>query len=365
MFFTAKDAIIDRVYQPQYTITNEILANIGLVEAAKEVIENAPLVPIYEARFVKEVVSRTVHHATHLEVEGYSLSLSEVKRAIEGKEIVARERDVQEVINYRNVLKYVGSLEKKNHYNQTMLKRINAIACERIITDGRAGKYRRTQVILRNSITGEVVFRPPPAVEVSFLMEDFFAWLNSAEGKKVHSVIRAGIAHYYLVAVHPFIEANGRSARAFATLILLAEGYGIKRFFSLEEYFDKDARRYYQALMVVDKQDHDLTRRNLTPWLEYFTQATGVELTRIKEKVKRLSFDLKIKGRVGHQIPLNERQIKLMEYLEENGSITTHEARKIIPRYSDDTIVRDFNYFVKKSIVKKQGKTKAARYILR
>ncbi len=99
--------------------------------------------------------------------------------------------------------------------------------------------------------------------------------------------------------------------------------------------------------------------------MEYFTQAMAVELTRIKEQIKRLSLDVKIKSKVGYQIPLNDRQIRLMEYLEENGSITTPEARRVITDYSDDTIVRDLNYFLKKGILKKQGKTKAAKYILK
>jgi len=355
------------MYTPKFTITHNILANIGLIEAAKEVVENAPLVPVYEARFVREAVARAVHHTTHLEVDGYDLSLREVKKAIEGEVLVARDRDLQEVINYRNVIRYIGEIGKKAdlRYTERMLKKINEICCERIITDGRAGRYRETQVVLRNGATGEIVFRPPPAIEISFLIEDFFRWLNSRDSRKINPVLRAGITHYYLVAVHPFIEANGRSTRALATLILFAEGYDIKRFFSLEEYFDKDALHYYQALMAVDKRHQDLAQRDLTFWLEYFTQAMAVELTRIKEKVKRLSRDLKLKGRVGQQIPLNERQMKLMEYLEEQGFLTTQEGRKIVPEYSDDTILRDFQYFMKKGIVKKKGRTKAARYVLK
>lgn len=355
------------MYEPQFTITHEMLANIGLIEAAKEVISHAPLVPVYEARFVKEALLRTVHHGTHL--EGNDLTFAEVKKAIEGEKLTARDRDVQEVINYRNVMKYIDGLIPgrggKIRYNQTMLKKINDLACERIILDGRAGRFRQTQVILRNSATGEIVFRPPPAIEVQFLIEDFFRWLNSEAANKIHSVLRAGIAHYYLVAVHPFIEANGRTARAFATLLLFAEEYDIKKFFSLEEYFDKDAAHYYQGLMAVDKKHRDLAKRDLTPWLEYFTQAMGIELTRIKEKVQKLSVDLKMKGKIGYQIPLNERQMKLMEYLQEHGFLTTGEARQIVPEYSDDTILRDFNYFIKKGIVRKKGRTKAARYELK
>jgi Fic family protein len=197
-------------------------------------------------------------------------------------------------------------------------------------------------------------------------LEDYFTWLNNEQGAKIHPVLRAGITHYYLVAVHPFVEGNGRAVRAFATLVLFRENYDIRKFFSLEEYFDKDAFAYYQALSDVSNQNQDLNERDLTPWLNYFTQAMAVELTRIKEKIKRLSTDLKIKNKIGGTpIPLNERQIKLMEYLQAQGSITTPEARKILPEYSDDTLVRDFNYLKKRGIIKKEGKTKAARYVLK
>ncbi len=91
------------MYQPKFSISNKILKNIGQIEAAKEVIENAPLVPYYEKQFQSDAIVRTVHHGTH--IEGNDLSLDQTRKVLEGKEIVGRERDIQEVINYRNVMK--------------------------------------------------------------------------------------------------------------------------------------------------------------------------------------------------------------------------------------------------------------------
>jgi len=51
--------------------------------------------------------------------------------------------------------------------------------------------------------------------------------------------------------------------------------------------------------------------------------------------------------------------------LEEYGQISTGQAKKLISEYSEDTLLRDLNYFVKKGIVKKRGKTKGARYIMK
>jgi Fic family protein len=361
------------MYAPGFKITNSILKNIGLIEASREMILNAPLIPAYTMKFRKEALNRTVHYGTHL--EGNELSLSQAVKVLEGEQVTARDRDVQEVINYRRVVQFIDEVaalrkkekkkKKKWQYTQSMVKKIHSLVCERIITDDQRGEYRQGQVILRESRTGKIFFRPPPPVEVNYLMEDFIGWLNSKKAREIHPVLRAGITHYVLAAIHPFVEGNGRTARAFATLVLFAEGYDIKRFFALEEYFDRDAATYYQALFEVSSQSNDLGKRDLTPWLEYFTQVMSAELNRVKEKVRNLSLDAKVKGRLGAQISLNERQVRLIEYLEEHGEIKTQQAKKLIPEYSEDTLLRDLNYLVKKGIVKKKGKTKGARYLMR
>src|SRR3990170_3216993 len=97
------------MYVPKFFITNTILKNIGTIEAAKEVIENAPLVPFYEKQFKTEALARTVHHGTHIEGVGLS-SLDQVKKLLEGEEVIAHERDIQEVINYRNVVRLLDEL---------------------------------------------------------------------------------------------------------------------------------------------------------------------------------------------------------------------------------------------------------------
>lgn len=351
------------MYSPKYSITNDILKNIGIIEAAREVIDNAPLVPAWEKRFQEEAMVRTVHYGTHL--EGNRLSFAEAEKVLEGKEIVGRTRDIQEVINYRNVLRYIDEQSGKNKYSEEQLKRVHYLTINKLIEKSESGAFRNTAVILRNSWTGEISFRPPTHTEVPSLVSDFLDWLNGPDSKNIHAVIKAAIAHYALVAIHPFVEGNGRTARAFTTLVLFSEGYDIKRFFSLEEYFDKDAASYFGALMTVSNQNEDLKERDLTSWIEYFSQALAIELTRIKEKIKKLSVDLKIKGRLGRQIALSEREMKLIEYLEEYKEITVPQARQILPMISDDTILRDLKDLTKKGIVKKAGKTKAAKYIMK
>ncbi|MBI2593370.1 Fic family protein [Candidatus Daviesbacteria bacterium] len=357
------------MFVPKYTITNSILRNIGVIDASREVILNAPLIPAWEAKFRKEAIERTVHHGTHL--EGNNLTDEEVKDVLDGKEILARDRDVQEVINYRNVLKFIESiasqLQESKAYSFTLdtLLEIHKIATERILPGQSSGKFRLNQVVIKNAQTGQISYMPPPAAEAPFLIEDLINWINDEETKDLHPVIKAGIIHYEISRIHPFLDGNGRSGRAAATLIMFLDGYDIRKFFSLEEYFDENPMDYYLTLQSVSNQlVLDTHERDLTPWLDYFVKGVAIELNRVKEKVKRVSTDARIKNRLGAQVELNERQMLIIEYLHRHGSMQNRDFRKIFPDYSDDTVLREMRFLKKKGLLKKVGGTKKAKYVL-
>lgn len=351
------------MYSPRYIISNKILKNIGQVEASKEVIENAPLVPSYEKQFQNDAIAKTIHHGTH--IEGNELNLIQTKKILEGQEVYGRPRDIQEVINYRNVMTLLDELSfKRGDLTSEILLDIHRTTVEKIVSNEKVGVLRSTQVIIKEEGTDKVVLKPPPFVEVPYLLEDFFGWLNSETAREIHPVIRAGIVHYVLVAIHPFVEGNGRTVRAFTQLLLMREGYDIKRFFSLEENFDSDLSAYYDALFRVDKDAQHIAQRDLTPWIEYFTEVVAVELNKIKEKVRKLSLDTRMKVKFGEQIALSERQMRLMEYISDQNGAPMADLRKLISMVSEDTILRDLKALQDKGIIKKEGSTKSARYVI-
>lgn len=349
------------MFSPKFSITNKILKNIGIVEAAREVILNAPLVPAYEKKFREEAIVRTVHHGTH--IEGNELNFTEASAVLKGQPIVGRDRDIKEIINYRNVINFLDFVAKgevsQGQVSEEVFKKIHALTEDKLLPAEQCGVYRKTQVVVKNSLTGEITFRPPPGIEVPYQIEEFFTWLNSIPKDEIHPVLKAGITHYELVRIHPFVDGNGRAARAVATLVLFLEEYDIKKFFSLEEYYDKDASRYYEALKSAVSGE-------LTLWLEYFSEGLAIELTRIKEKVQRLSTDIHLKEKLGgKQVFLSERQIAIMEYIQRVGYLSNQGFKDLFPKISEDTILRDLHDLMKKGIIKKEGRTKAARYMLR
>jgi Fic family protein len=363
------------MFQPNFNITNNLLTYVSAIESSKAIIENSPLVPAWEAKFKKDAMARTIHFGT--KIEGNDLSEEQAKKVVrldlvddpaeaaKKTGIVARERDVQEVINYRNVVRWIDEQDmevSEDLLSEETLKQLHSLTMRDLIESEQIGSYRQKQVIVKGagSHQGKVVFRPPVSVEVPYLVEEFFEWLNHKQTSTVHAIFRAAITHYQLVFIHPFIEGNGRTARAMATLVLYLTGYDFKRFFSMEEYFDRNVENYYRALQSVQQSEDD----DLTYWLEYFCYGLALEVDRVKEQVLKLSKDLKMKKELGQQVALSERQIVILELLQNQGEITSDDAHDVLPNVSIDTVLRDLKDLIKKGVIEKHGVTKGVTYSL-
>lgn len=361
------------MYQPNFKITNNLLTYISRIEAAKAMIDHAPLVPAWEAKFRDEAFTRTVHYGT--KIEGNDLTKEQASQIVRMSDdvdstqiaqkagILARDRDIQEVINYRNVISWIEKQragDLKTVFTQDTLKTLHKLTVARVVEDNFSGVFRDKQVIVKSAANASIVYRPPVSMEIPFLISDFFEWTTSDESQNIHPIFRAAITHYQLVHIHPFIEGNGRTARAMATLLLYSLGYDFKRFFSLEQYFDSDVEAYYNALLSVQQtQDADLSY-----WLEYFCYGLAIEIDKVRQQVTRLSKDLKLKKQLGEQVALSERQIILLELFQQQEHITSDDMKSVLPNISVDTILRDVKDLIEKNLIQKQGVTKGVHYRL-
>ncbi|HVZ59013.1 MAG TPA: Fic family protein [Patescibacteria group bacterium] len=351
----------ENMYSPRYTITTKMLKYIGLIEGSKQFIDHAPLLPYYEKKFRDDAMLRAAHYGTHL--EGNELNLAQAEKVLQGQDVVARERDVQEVINYRRAMEFISNLhtgKQKEKVDEKLLLELHRLTVDRTLPDEKVGHFRSTQVVIRNSFTGEVSFRPPEAAAIPGQITEFIAFINDSTDESIHPLLKSGIVHYEFVRIHPFVDGNGRVGRCLSTLILYQEGYDIRKFFSLEEYFDKHAAEYYASLQSVANKEGDLT-----DWLEFFLEALAVELLKIKEKVERISVDGKLKEKLGGApLLLSERQLKIIEYLQSAGYLQNNAFKQLFPFVSEDTVLNELKSLIESGIVKKVGKTKAAKYVM-
>ena len=344
------------MFKPKFRYTNRIVRLLTRISAAREVILNSPLIPRWEVALRREAIIHSAHSSTS--IEGNRLSLEQVSDLAQGREVMATRKDKQEVLNYLNVLGNIGKLIKGNSISEKNILNIHRMVTKDTLDNPKdCGVFRKRYVVVANRLTGEVFFRPPKNKDVPGLMKDVVKWINSKGAKELDPIIEAGIVHYEFVRIHPFVDGNGRTARVLATLILYLRGFDTKQFFCLDDYYDSDRQAYYRVLQSVNQKTLDLTN-----WLEYFVEGVNISIETVKGRVIRLSSERLRKAKRG-QIALTERQMRIVEFINQNGKITNRDVREMF-ELSDRAALKEIRKLVDLRVIKSEGKGRSLCYVL-
>ena len=345
------------MFKPNFRYTNKIVHSLISISAAREIILSSPLIPKWEVFLRREAIIHSAHSSTS--IEGNRLSVEQVSELAKGREIMAIQKDKKEVLNYLNVLNNIDKLTKGNSICENDILNIHRLVTKDTLDNpDDCGVYRNRYVVVGNRFTGKVFFRPPQNKDVPSLIKDLVQWINSEGSKELEPVIEAGIVHYEFVRIHPFIDGNGRTARVLATFILYQLGFDTKQFFCLDDYYDSDRQAYYRALQNVDQNILDITN-----WLEYFVEGVNVSIQAVKQRVIRLSSERLRKTKRG-QIALTEKQMKIVEFINQNGKITNKDIRNIFI-ISPQAAYKEIKKLLKLEVVKPTGKGRGLYYALR
>jgi len=204
-----------------------------------------------------------------------------------------------------------------------------------------------------------VHFQAPDADLVSNEMKSFLKWFNTTTS--LDPVIKAAVAHLWLVTIHPFDDGNGRIARAIADMQLARADETKQRFYSMSAQIRKERKAYYDILEKTQKGDLDITE-----WLEWFLdclerallatdETLGVVMKKVKfwEKYETASF--------------NDRQVLMLNKLLDDaffGKLTSSKWATIT-KSSSDTALRDIQDLMnRKVLVKEVGGGRSTSYIL-
>jgi Fic family protein len=343
-------------FVPVFFYTHDMVRRLAAIAAAREVILHAYLVPKWEVSVRREELIRAAHASTA--IEGNPLSLEEVSWLADGREIMAARRAKAEVLNYLRVLEHIDTYTESGRLTEAGILRLHRDITRDTLEDpAMEGAFRHVRVVVGNRRTKEVVYSPPPAKEVVPLMAALLAWLNAESVRGLHPVLVAGIAHYELVRIHPFVDGNGRTARALATLILALHEFDIKRFFTLDDFYDSDRPAYYTVL-----RNTNATYPDCTPWLEYFLEGVEISLTRVKERVLLLSSDEHRKVS-GGQVALSGRQMKIIEYIHAHGSVKSGDLVTMF-KISRQAALKELTAMMEKNLIQREGLRRGARYVL-
>lgn len=264
--------------------------NIGAL--ARLGLKSHPLKPT----ILRNSMVRTAHFTT--KIEQNKLEFREVEQLYQSYKkspLTIKQKAQLEVRNVFETYEFLYNLEPNNDFSdmgEAVLKKIQQLLMRDLT--GHPDGYRLIPVALQDG-DGQMSYQPPGFNEVPNLMSAFFSWLyTSATGfenpyelekhpeKKWHPLIISGITHHLIGYVHPFPDGNGRTARAFSTLVGLIHDdlSKIKDAFSVEEYFDKRIEEYYDTLMSA-------TQGDLKPFIIFYLECVNASLTKVLNELQR------------------------------------------------------------------------------
>ena len=230
--------------------------------------EPSPVLP--ELR--RHAVATSAHYSTR--IEGNVLELGQVESLLRGEQVAAEAAQLREAVNYAEAIRYVQNVAAQPFQTLTeeTIKSIHFMVTKSLPGWYEPGRYRKEQNYIVDRGSRSVVFRPPSPEDVAGLMREFVEWLN-VSSREPEPVFTAALAHLNFVAIHPFADGNGRTARIIEALVLYRAGYRSHELVSLEEFFGSDTESYYAAIRNSVGPIYQPERRDVAMWMDYYLQA--------------------------------------------------------------------------------------------
>ena len=216
--------------------------------------------------------------------------------------------------------------------------------------------------VISGQIGKEIIhYEAPPSKRVNKEISSFLKWWDNSPDN-IDGMIRAAIAHFWFVSIHPFDDGNGRIARAITDMALAQDEQTSKRLYSLSSQIKKDRDDYYNILEQTQKGNGDITQ-----WIKWFLEMYARAIENSKELINRSIFINKFYKHFSNVV-LNERQQKVIRKLIEclpddfEGGLTNRKYVSIT-KVSPETAKRDLKFLVDNNILlKNEGKGRSVSY---
>jgi Fic family protein len=338
------------MFEPKCSKTQAINTGIEAVDRTKWLIENMLIMPKYELWIQRQTTVRRASATTR--IEGASLdeaAVGELMKSPRGK-LTSDEIDNLNAAEAYDFVDYLSD-QPDLPVDEGVIRQINRLFKKRTPDAKDPGTYRNGE-----NTVGE--FIPPNQGDVPALMRDFAQWIQAET--KTHPILKAGLAHIHLVAIHPFWDGNGRTARALAVLILQTSGYAFRRLLSPESLYHQFRDRYFSAIETTlgkeFRSDYDAT-----PWLEFFVRSLSVHTRQLADGLtdwRRMMDEVHEEAR---EDGLIERQTDGVIYAGRMGEITRRDYMEIAS-VSPVTASRDLRKLVEQEYLIPIGRGRGRRY---
>lgn len=344
-------------FEKRIKLTSEIVGKVAKIDEFKGLWKGSiNLSPQILGRLKRSVIITSTGASTR--IEGSNMNDKEVDRLLRGlKTKPPKNRDEQEVAGYADLLGRVFDNYKSLKLSESNILHFHSILLEYSQKDtSHRGKYKRgdNTVIARNDQGEEIVlFNPTKPYLVKPEMDAGIDWTNGQlENGDVHPLLVIANFVFEFLAIHPFIDGNGRLSRAITNLLLLRSGYAYIPYVSLDEIIENRKEAYYMALRATQKK-HKTKSEDITPWLVFF-------LDSLLEQVESAK---KIMNEGQPEKLLSERQERIFALFSQEEVLSVSQIdillKKTVPQA---TIKQALKRLVDLGMIERLGQGRGVRY---
>jgi hypothetical protein len=218
----------------------------------------------WHMRFQRYMRSVAVSASTR--IEGNPMSPPQVDALLSGDPVSAPVQRQLENLNYNRALDLATALALTDSYEwqESIFSAINSTILQSL-PDDRQGRYREEPL----RVAG--FYDPPHHSQLVPLMREFIRWLRES-GE--HPLVRVALLHLNAVAIHPFLDGNGRTARIASTLELMRSGVRAPELLTVESYLAAHRDEYFERLRTTLGPTYQPSRHSATEWVDYYVRVS-------------------------------------------------------------------------------------------
>lgn len=224
--------------------------------------------------------------------------------------------DEQMILNNYHAMQFIREC-RKDPLTPSMILELHQILTEKTLGNQEdAGKYRtETDDVHVVDGVGDILYTPPNAKELSERMERLCHFANNSESDMfIHPVIRAILLHFMLAFDHPFVDGNGRTARALFYWSTARQGYWLMEFISISRIIKQAPAKYGKAFLYTETDENDTTYF-IVHQLNVIRKAINELKIFLDKKVQDLkTAEALLKGAESLRAKLNYRQLALLRH---------------------------------------------------
>lgn len=176
------------------------------------------------------------------------------------KKMTPKDRSQQMIANNYQTIRFIVD-NKETPLTPELVFHIHYLMTEKTLENPEdAGRLRTNDnVVVEDGITHEVVHTPPPYQELPEFVEELCRYFNETDAKVfVHPIIRGIIIHFMIAYMHPFVDGNGRTARALFYWYMLKQGYWLMEYMSVSRVIASSKKSYEKAYQYVESDFMDV-----------------------------------------------------------------------------------------------------------